>query len=407
MKYLFVLIISFFLIFGCSDSTSPNKKNSALTFEEELIQANNDFAFSTFSHLLETDAEAENIMISPLSLSIALSMLFNGADNETAAQMASVLNYQGFDIDELNSMYFTLFQNLSNCDSLVQLFLANSLWIKDDFPVNSEFIEVNQTYFSADIFTRPFNNDTVNEINQWVEDKTNGKIPELISFLSTSEVMVLLNAIYFSGDWVFQFDTEETISENFYLNDGTTKSVDMMQSSGHDFKYYFSDDFSICRLPYGENNVAMYIFLPNYGNTINEILEKLTVENWNNWREQFEFLPEDNIYENFEFNLPKFQIEYEKRLNDILINLGMPIAFTSDADFSGMSPELVKISRVKQKAYIEVNEEGTEAAAATGIVIDSGPAQSFIANRPFLFLISDDRTNTTLFIGKVDNPVYE
>lgn len=408
MKKLLVIFISFLFIIsiGCSNSTSPNNENNHLTSEEVLTQANNEFAFSVFSHLIE-DEVADNIMISPISLSIALSMTYNGADTDTAEQMASVLNYHHFDLDILNDMYLSLLQDLNNCDPLIQLFLANSIWIRNGFPVHSDFIDVNQTFYSADVFNRPFNDNTVDEINSWVEDNTNGNITDLISYLTPEDVMVLLNAIFFSGDWVFQFDPEETESEDFNLDDGTTKSVDMMKTSGHDFKYYFADDFSICRLPYGEDNVAMYVFLPYYTNTINDVIEELTLENWNIWKEEFEFLPEDEEYECFEFNLPKFQIDYEVRLKELLIELGMPIAFTSGADFSGISSELIWISRVKQKTYIEVNEEGTEAAAATSIIASNGEVPTFIANRPFLFLISDERTNTTLFIGKVGDPIYE
>lgn len=408
MKNLFAILISFLLIlnFGCSNFSSPDNENINLTIEKELTQANNEFALAVFNKLIEFEEE-ENILISPISLSIALSMTYNGANTETAEQMASVLNYQNFDLDDLNEMYFTLFQNLSNCDPLIQLFLANSIWIEDEFPVNSDFIEVNQTYYSAGVFSRPFDENTVNEINEWVENNTNGNITDLISYLSPYDVMVLLNAVFFSGDWVYQFDPEETEPENFYLDDGTTKSVDMMKSSGHDFKYYFADDFSICRLPYGENNVAMYVFLPYYGNTINDVIEELTLDNWNNWRQEFMFLPEDEEYECFVFNLPKFQVDYEKQFNDILIDLGMLIPFTPEADFNNISSIPIWINYVKQKTYIEVNEEGTEAAAATGVVMENSEVPMFIANRPFLYFILDDRTNTMLFMGKIGDPIYE
>ena len=191
------------------------------------------------------------------------------------------------------------------------------------------------------------------------------------------------------------------------MSEDSLITVQMMKSSGKDYTYYFDENFSLCRMPYGRDVLAMYILLPDYNYTIEEILNEFDADEWLTWKNSLTPLPEEDEYEYFEFSLPKFKIEYETKFNDILTDLGMVIPFTEYANFGKMTTEALWINYVKQKTFIEINEEGTEAAAATVVSMASGITPSFIVDRPFIYVLCDDRTDTILFMGKVREPLYE
>ncbi len=278
------LLLIILLISACNSNNTTSTDDENLTPDEhaslvsnEFVQANNAFAFSVFQKTMESHPD-ENINISPLSLSIALAMTYNGAQNETANQMAATLNYHNFDLEELNQEYSHLMQSLENCDSTIQLDLANSIWIRDTFPVYTDFIETNQTHYLAEIFTAPFNDLTVIEINNWVENNTNGFITEMISTIQLDEMMFLINALYFKGDWTYSFDPEETGEGSFRQENGTLITVQKMRSNGQDFTYYFGDNLSICRMPYGDDKLAMYILLPSDDSTTSILAAEMNNE---------------------------------------------------------------------------------------------------------------------------------
>ncbi len=413
MKRINIILVGLLVVLlcTCSESTGPGEDindsdERAGLVQNELIEANIIFALDVFKKTIEYEPNS-NISISPISLAIALSMTYNGAQSETAAQMAQTLHYQDMSIEELNEQYSYLIQSLQNCDTSIQLDLANSIWIRNTFPVLSEFIETIEDNYFAEIISAPFDQTTVADINNWIEDNTNGKITEMIQNISPFEQMFLINALYFKGSWKYTFDPEETEDEHFYMTGDSTITVQMMKSSGKDYTYYFDENFSLCRMPYGRDVLAMYILLPNYNYSIGEILDEMDADTWLNWKNSLAPLPEEDEYEYFMFNLPKFKIEYEKRFNDVLIDLGMEIPFTPAANFGKMISGPLWINYVKQKTFIEVNEEGTEAAAATVVSMASGITPSFIVDRPFIYVLCDDRTDTILFIGKVREPLYE
>ncbi|MBA7584325.1 hypothetical protein ES708_26278 [subsurface metagenome] len=350
----------------------------------------------------------KNVMISPLSISLALAMTYNGADGDTKEAMEKTLELSGFTIDEINENYKILIDALSSVDPKVLMSIANSIWHEQNFGVEQDFINVNQNYFYAEVSPLDFNDpDAVTTINNWVADKTNDKITEIIDNIPAEAVMYLINAIYFKGIWKYEFDESDTKEKPFYLSDGTTKDVPMMIQEAS-FNYLSNDILQAVEMPYGAGNYSMIILLPQYNKTPDDIIDQLSNENWNMWLSEF------YEAEKVQIHLPKFKFEYKNLLNDELINMDMGIAFDPDyADFSKINPDWqLYISRVIHKSFIEVNEEGTEAAAVTAVEISftSIGEETFIpfyVNQPFIFAIKEKYTNAIIFMGKVMEPEYE
>jgi serpin B len=248
---------------------------------------------------------------------------------------------------------------------------------------------------------------TVEEMNKWVKTQTNEMIEKIIDNIEPDNVMFLVNAIYFKGDWLEQFDESLTQEKDFYLSDGSIIKPETMSIIG-DFHYYSEEDFSVARFPYGRDKIAMYIFLPQKDVTIDGFTDKLSQSSFD------DIISRLSLQRELKVRFPKFKLEYgTKRLNNVLQNLGMNIAFSpNEANFGGIAP-LDKgnlfISFVDHKAVIEVNEKGTKAAAATnvGISLTSAPVdtQTFYVDRPFFFVIRDDRSGSILFMGKILNPL--
>ena len=369
--------------------------------DKNLVDANTGFGFNIFRKLTAEDGDS-NVFISPLSILLALSMTYNGSVGETNLGMAEALGFSEFDLEELNSGFHDLLVSIMNADSDIELSIANSIWYKLGYNINQDFIDRNKKYYSSEVneidFTKPGVLDT---INGWIEDETKGKIEKMLDVIPPDAVMYLINAIYFKGNWTNPFNEDLTVDDDFYLPDGTTKKVPMMSQEGN-FAYFNGDGFSAVKLPYGQEKMAMFIILPDEGVEIDSVIESLDEESWNLIMQSFSGTEVSLI-------MPKYKMEYGvKRLNDVLTNLGMGIAFSPEADFSGISPGIL-ISQVLHKAVIEVNEKGSEAAAATVVeMVESAmePTEivQFIVNRPFFFTISDDRSGSILFMGKVVEP---
>jgi len=369
--------------------------------DRNLVSANTGFGFDIFKELILEDKD-KNIFISPLSILLALAMTYNGAVGDTNLAMAEALGFKGFDLEELNSGFHDLMVSIRNADSDIELAIANSIWHKLGFKAKEDFVERNKKYFSSEVneidFAAP---EAVDTINGWIEEATKGKIEKMLSEIPPDVVMYLINAIYFKGNWTYPFDENLTSDDDFYLLDGSTKKVHMMTQE-ENFPYYRGDNFSGVRIPYGQEKMAMYIILPDEGTGVDSVIESLDAERWNEIKDSF-------YGKEVSLTMPKYKMEYGiKSLNDALAELGMRIAFGPGADFSGISPDIF-ISRVLHKAVIEVNEKGSEAAAATVVeMITSMPEVEeiieFRVDRPFLFVIADDRTGSILFMGKVVEP---
>lgn len=374
----------------------------AYSVNKSLVAANNRFAFNILKELGKED-QNKNIFISPFSISTALSMAYSGADGTTKEAMSKTLEFDGMNRETLEKEYSTLIKSLENADYQVKLSIADSVWIKKSFEpkVKQDFIKRTKDSYDVEIFTRDFADPkTPGEINNWINKETNGKIDKMVDNIDSSLVMFLINAIYFKGQWVEKFDPSDTKPTDFYLVDGTKIKVNMMTQEG-DFDFYKGNNFTAARLPYGRDKIAMYIFLPDKGVSLDSFIESMNQENWESYISGFR---------NADVNvgLPKFKIEYGvKRLNDALKALGMGIAFSDSASFRDIADANLAIDFVDHKAFVEVNEEGTEATAATVVGIVRTSAQirkTFIVDRPFFFLIRDDRSGTILFMGKIMEP---
>ncbi len=409
-KFIITSILILLVSFSCEKTTvEPGPKEIKLTLKgKQLVEADNLFGLKLFNEVLKSEEAEKNIMISPLSVSIALAMTYNGADSTTKEAMEKTLELSGLSVEEINQNYKDLIDALVGVDPKVLMCIANSIWYRNTFEVEQNFLDVNQSYYYAEVAPLDFGNpDAVSTINDWVAEKTNDKITEILDNIPIDAVMYLINAIYFKGIWKFEFDESETKEAPFYLSDGTTKDVPMMVQEAS-FNYLSNDLLEAVEMLYGIGNYSMIILLPKNGKTLNDITEQLNNENWNRWLGEFHEEAKVQIH------LPKFKFEYKNQLNDELINMDMGIAFEPYlADFSKINPnEQLFISRVIHKTFIEVNEEGTEAAAVTMVEISltSAGGETFIpfhVNKPFIFAIKERYTNSIIFIGKVMEPVYE
>lgn len=414
MKHL-ILICGLFLISpllnSCSDSGSIIVEDGEVTNidldlkSEELIEADNAFGLDLFKEVNAELDEGKNLMISPLSISLALAMVYNGADGDTKSQMETMLHKTGFTADQVNTAYQTLVESLADHDPKVKLSIANAIFYDKDFSVKSDFISTNQTYYDAEVDELDFNNSsaTLDRVNGWVKDKTNNKIEKIIDQVSPNDVMYLMNAIYFKGQWTYQFEKDNTADRAFYTENGNELQVPTMMLDETTLNYTGTNQFQLLELPYGGEKYSMLILLPTDEYSTDDVIAEMNQSNLNDLLE--------NLHErNLKVYLPKFEFAYANSLVDNLKALGMNDAFfASLSDFSGISdiPDLY-ISEVKHKSYIKVDEEGTEAAAVTGVTFDLtsvGPEPVFDVNRPFVFAIREKDTNAILFMGKVNNPL--
>jgi serine protease inhibitor len=366
----------------------------------KLVTANTKFGFKLFSEILKKDSQ-KNVFVSPSSVAIALSMAYNGANGDTKKAMANALQFQGMTLEEINRSQRNLMANLAQVDPKVKLAIANSLWAKEGVAFNLNFLQQNEKFYDAKVKTLDFDQPTASdEINGWVKDSTNGKIEKIVDRITPEHVMFLINAIYFKGAWSNEFDQKNTENRPFLLANGTKKQVPLMKRQG-EYRYSETDKFQAISLPYGNGQMSMYVFLPK--SNLAEFQKSLTTENWQTWMKQFSS-------REGQIQMPRFKMDYEVDLKTALSALGMGLAFQDAADFSNLSKATTKIDEVKHKTFVEVNEEGTEAAAVTsvGIVATSARIQEepfkMIVDRPFFCAIRDNRTGEILFMGSIVNP---
>ena len=407
------LFCSVLLLFvGCDEFRADMfDKNGAKPeigpIDGSVVTANTQFGFNLFDEIRKTE-QNKNIFISPFSVSLALAMTLNGAAGETEQAMTNTLQLQGLDSEAINVGYAGLRHTLLIADPKVTLAIANSLWARQGVPFNQNFLQRNAQFFGAEISTLDFTNPrTVETINQWVDTNTNGKITKILDEIDPSKVLFLINAIYFKGTWQREFNPSRTRDGTFYLPNGNKKQVPMMRQE-RQYPYYRGENFQAISLAYGDGRMRMYIFLPDRESDLNGLLENLNAESWENWMSRFHG-------QDVSLVMPKFKLEYERNLNDTLKALGMNIAFEPRlADFSRMADleilgENLYIGEVLHKTFVEVNEEGTEAAAVTSVGVAetsavSPPPIPFIVDRTFFFAIRDNETKTVLFMGIVVEP---
>ena len=407
LNLFFVLLISICILQCSKDpaSTEDEISTELTPAQKTLVQSDNKFGLKLFRGVVKEEKD-KNIFISPLSVAMALGMTYNGANGETQEAMQKTLELSGLTIQEVNESYKSLIELLRGLDPKVQFRIANSIWYRLGLMPREEFINICKKYFDALVSGLYFDDpDAVKVINAWVEENTNGKIKEIVDApISDFTAMFLVDAIYFKGTWTYQFDEDSTKDTLFTLPDGTKKPCQMMEQRAL-YNYFANDDFQAVDLPYGDGDFSMTIFLPHWKTNIDSLIAKFDSENLSYWLSCFSSDSGD-IY------IPKFTLEYELKLNDALKVLEMDIAFDPGrADFTKMYENVsVWIDEVKHKTFVEVNEEGTEAAAATAVEMSYGPGPSGFwmrVDRPFVFMIRENKSQTILFIGKIVEPTLE
>ncbi len=368
----------------------------------KLIGSENAFAFDLFKGVLNNADVNENIIISPLSISFALSMTLNGATGSTRDAILEALRVNGLTPETINNSCKNLSEALLSVDKRVLISIANSVWTEKNFVVKNPFREILTGYYKAEAKSFDINDSQAPRvINTWIEEKTNGLIKNMVDKLNYNTVMLLINAIYFKGKWNSSFDKTNSIPSSFYKPGGAAIEVPMMKQKS-DFKIFQGDGFILAEFPYGQGNFVMDILLPDDNNGLNSVIKSMTDNNFKVWISN---MSELETYLSF----PRFKYGYKKQLKDILSDMGMGVAFSDNADFSNISDIDLLINDVTHQAFIETNEEGTEAAAATivDIGVTSVPLTPFILNinHSFIYIIREITTSSILFMGRVADPL--
>jgi len=408
MKRLFVIVLAFLFV-QCEKSFEPISNNTTREFtalEKQVAASADRFGLNLIKSVNETKTDS-NIFISPLSVSMALGMTLNGANTTTYEAIQSTLELDGLSQQQINETYKSLIDLLTQIDPKVIFNIANSIWYRQGWTFEQEFIDVNKNYFNALVKSLDFNDPTATDIiNDWVYNNTNGKIDKIVNSIDPTVVMYLINAIYFKGTWKYEFDKNETINDLFNAPNGNQLPCKLMVQT-NDFSYFTNSDFQAIDLPYGNGQFSMTVLLPLPDKNVDSLIAKFSEENWDLWMSNFS-------EQNGTLYLPKFKLEYKITLNEVLKSLGMEIAFTpGQADFTKMytGPFDLFIDEIKHKTFVNVDEEGTEAAAVTSVSIGytsvGGSGFTMRVDRPFVFVIREKKSGSILFVGKIVEPIFE
>jgi serine protease inhibitor len=404
------------LIGSCSDTgVSPERDapRELTVSEREVVNSYNAFGLNLFKEIVAEEQEPANVFTSPVSVSLALGMTVNGAAGTTEQAMKSTLEFLDLDMDEVNECYRSLIDLLTGLDPKVRFDIANSIWYREGWVFEEDFLERCRTYFDAEVAGLDFGApDAINTINAWVDESTNGKITEIVEPpIDPLTVMFLIDAIYFKGTWTYEFDPTLTDDDVFTLPDGSTAPCSMMErpdaSGVCTYMCYENDELQAVDLPYADGWFSMTILLPRPGVDINSLIAGLGEETWDGLLDSL--APKVG-----HLLMPRFEIRYDLMMNNVLTALGMGIAFDSgQADFTNMLEQArllgLHISKVRHKTYVKVDEVGTEAAAVTSVEMGITSVPDILemrVDRPFIFAIREHHTGTILFIGKIVDPGY-
>ena len=404
-----MLLLGILACGSCSGPSEPVSNIRELTpVEKELLLTSDAFGLKLFREVVRLDT-APNTFISPLSVSIALGMTANGAAGTTLEAMRQTLAQGGLSEEDANAAYRSLLEYLPQADPKVQFDVANSIWYRQEWTFKETFYQQARDYFQAVVQGLDFNNPAaVDVMNGWVEDNTGGKIKDIIAPpIDPLAVMFLINAIYFKGDWTYEFDPADTEDDLFNLADGGQVAIEMMHQES-DLLYNANELVQIADLPYGDGAFSMTLILPRPQVPLDTVVAQLTLDNWLAWTGALDTA-------GLNLALPRFKFDYKLKMNAVLEALGMGIAFTPGAaDFSRMidPPTQLFISKVLHKTFVQVDEKGTEAAAATVVIISTtstggGVLIPMRLDRPFIFAIRERSSGAILFIGTIGEPVWE
>jgi len=403
-----ILIVGGFLLFN--QNSSPTNDNPISTEGlSNVVDANNKFAIDLYSKYKTNEG---NVFFSPYSISTALAMTYEGARGQTAEEMQKVF-YFPEDSNTMRNGYANLYAEINKPDKKYKLSVANALWAENDFQFLDEYFNVVDQYYNGKVTNLDFKRDPEGSrvtINNWVEDKTNDKIKDLIpsGVINSMTRLVLTNAVYFKGEWVKQFNKDDTIERDFTTDSNNIVKAFMMQRTDDESIYNYGENniLQILEMPYSGDDLSMLIILPK-DNNLEDVEKSFTTDELSDWKDE---LKEQRV----NVFLPRFKFETKYFMAEDLAEMGMPTAF-GNADFSGMTGKMdLVISQVIHQAFVEVNEEGTEAAAATAVIMketSAGPGGPtipvFNANHPFIFIIQQKDTGNILFMGRVSNPTTQ
>jgi len=391
----------------CSKNNMENKSDAVVenTTPVNITENNNLFALDLYKKISTTPG---NLFYSPYSISTALAMTYAGARGKTEKEMSAVMHFPANSADFYNK-YNEVLKNIStlNDGGKLNIYTVNSVWAQKNFKFRDEFLEIIKNNFNSSINLVDFIKETENsriQINKWVETQTNEKIKELIKpgLIDYLTRMVLVNAIYFKADWETAFDKNQTRKMDFLVDESKAVSCDFMFLE-QEFKFFEQEDgLKAIEIPYSKGKMSMLIILPKDNAGFNMLKKEINLDFYKKINSVL-------VSKNVKLYLPKFKTTSEFELSDILIKMGMPEAFSDRADFSGMTgAKDLKISKVIHQAFVEVSETGTEAAAATAVVmrVKSMPISppEFKADHPFMFIIKENKENSILFAGNIYNP---
>jgi serine protease inhibitor len=405
-----VLLLLAVLLFRCGTGKASAMSGESRSAKEsgpalQIATSANAFGLSLFEKICELDREG-NVFVSPVSIATALAMAMDGAKGSTREAMKKVLEMEGLRRDTIDQGFADLAARFSEADSTVTLVIANSLWYRKGLPIERDYVSRVERLFEAAVRPIDFSSpDAPGVINSWVSENTHGKIEEIVESIQTELVLFLIDAIYFKGTWTVEFDEDMTREEPFLAVGGDTVSCRMMGRKG-EFPYCETDLLQAIELPYGTGEFSMVLLLPRAGTGMDSLLSGLTAEGL------ADLIDRLRVQEG-RLDLPKFRLAYDITLNDALADLGMGEAFDPRrADFTGiLSGGRLYIDKVKHGTFIEVDEKGTEAAAATSVAIALtavGPSGFVMrVDRPFLFFIRDTGSSAILFAGRVTHPVLD
>ena len=403
MKNLLLILAVLFLIVSCDkQNTTNNPTNTNPVLKSAIIEQSNSFSLDIFKKIINNEDAEENVFISPLSMYYALGMAGTGAANETKQEFVNLLGWQNQTEEEILVSMKELYNDLMPNQTGITFEIANSLWQRQGAPIKSAYKKQTQEYFDAEVRELDFASpEAVEVINSWIEVKTNDKIQDMLDQISPDVIMYLINAVYFKANWKYQFKEEDSLESPFTKSNGTSNNVTFMRQKTV-LPYLSNNLFSSVKLPYTDTNYYMAILLPNQNLSVDELTSAITIDKWNSWKQEY-------TTQEVTVSLPKFKFSFGTRnINEELQSLGLLKAYSpNEADFSNITDVQIFISRVLHKAFIEVNEKGSEAAAATIIEFENtsvSPSYSLFANRPFIFAICHEATNSIMFIGKVAYP---
>jgi serpin B len=390
---------------SCHKGTNvqPNKGKDLTLNATQLQQASadNTFSLNLFQTVSADNANTNNLFISPLSVSIALGMTSNGAKGETLTAMQNTLDFKNYTQDQVNSYYNTLITELPELDPNTTLKIANSIWYRQSFNVLPQFIQTESTDYKANVQALDFgNSSSVNTINNWVSDQTSGKITKIVNSIDPGDMMILINAIYFKSSWASKFDPANTKKQSFIRADNSQVQTNFMRGSAMACNVSNNADANLLELPYSNKKYSMVIVMPNEGKSVNDIVSEMDSATWKNWTSRLGAFQAD-------ITMPKFQFSYSINLNSPLSTMGMGVAFSPLADFSNINGSGgLQITAVNHKAFVDVDESGTTAAAVTSVVIGVSAIlnEQITIDHPFIFVIREMKTGLIVFTGIVNDP---